>query len=190
MLGQLNQLIIRCSFSLGKFIGITLGFLGCLQLLLFIGEKFKPYANGAVPFDLQNSLTSAEIFSQLDGYTDQAFVLYYVFTAIDYVFPLLAGLFLASICAYVLRHSLPRWYETALQKNLFVLLLIPALFDWLENMALLATIIAFPNELSSAADAAVVVKQIKLATTYTAQAATALLLLAGLLIWVKNRLSR
>jgi hypothetical protein len=190
MLQQLNQLIIRCSFSLWKFVSITLGFFGCLQLLLFIGEKFKPYANGAVPFDLQNSLTSQEIFAQLANYAEQAFPLYYVFTAIDYAFPLLAGLFLAVIWAYVLRHNLPRWYEIALQRNLFVLLLIPTLFDWLENMTLLATIIAFPYELSSAADAAVVVKQAKLATTYTAQGATALILTIGLLLWMKRRLSR
>ena len=190
MLEQLNQLIIRCSFSRWKFGLITLGFFGSLRLLLFIGEKFKTYANGALPFDLQNSLTSEDVFAQLDNYTEQAFLLYYVFTAIDYAFPLLAGLFQAVIWAYVLRHNLPRWYETGLQRNLFVLLLIPTLFDWLENIALLATILAFPAELHSAADAAVIVKQAKLAATFTAQGATGLILLTGLLLMLKRRLTR
>ncbi len=190
MLELLNQFIVRCSFSLGGFVLLFVGFAGSLRTLLYIGEKFQPHAAGALPFDLQNSLTTDEIFSQLAGYSDKAYDLYYVFTAIDYFFPLFAGLFLATIWPYVLRHSLPRWYEIALQKNLFVLLLIPTLFDWLENISLLTVIVAFPNELNSAADAAVIAKQIKLATTYLAQASTLLIMLTAVVIAVKGRFTR
>ncbi|MDG2156372.1 MAG: hypothetical protein P8M26_10550 [Gammaproteobacteria bacterium] len=189
MLKPINQFIIRCSSSPWKFALLFAGFFGSLQALLFIGEKFKPYANGAKPFDLQNSLHSDQIFMQLANYSDKAFGLYYVFTTIDYFFPLFAGLFLATIWAYVLRHNLPGWYEYALRRHLFVLLLIPALFDWLENIMLLITIAAFPAELSAAADTAVIMKQTKLAATTVAQITTAVIVIAGIAITIKRKLT-
>ena len=189
MLKPINQFIIRCSCSAWKFALLFAGFFGSLQALLFLGEKFKPYANGAKPFDLQNSLNSDKIFAQLADYSDQAFGLYYIFTSIDYFFPLLAGLFLAAIWAYVLRNNLPRWYEYALQRHLFVVLLIPALFDWLENITLLMTIAAFPVELSSVADAAVIMKQAKLAATTVAQGTTGAIIITGAIMTIKRKLT-
>ena len=189
MLEILNQFIVRCSFSLGRFALLFVGFAGTLQTLMFIGDKFQPHAADALPFDLQNSLTAGEIFSQLANYNQQAYTLYYTFTTIDYFFPLFAGLFLATLWAYILRSTLPHWYEIALQKNLLLLLLIPTLFDWLENISLLTVIVAFPSELRGVAEAAVIAKQIKLATTYLAQGSTLLIMLAGVAIKVKNRLS-
>ena len=189
MLSKLNQFIIRCSSSLQIFILLFVGFLATLRGLLFIGEKFQPHAGGALPFDLQNSLSREQIFAQLESYNDQAYNLYYIFTAIDYFFPLFAGLFLAAIWAYALRNSIPRWYQLALQKNLFVLLLIPTAFDWLENIALITTITAFPNELSSTADIAIIAKQIKLASTYLAQGSTLLIILIAAFIALKKRFS-
>ncbi len=190
MLEAINQFIVRCSFSKVKFAALFIGFFGSLRALLFIGETFKVHANGAVPFDLQNELTSEQIFAQLANYADEAYTLYYVFTAIDYAFPLLAGLFLATIWAFVLCHCLPSWYEKFLQHNLFLLLLIPTVFDWMENVTLLTVILAYPEPLYGVAEAAVIAKKIKLATTVTAQASTLLILLTGAVIWLRRRFSR
>jgi len=138
MLERLNQFIIRCSFSAWKFILLFAGFIGSLQVLNMISDKFKLQAGGHEPFDLQNGLTAGQIYEQLSTYTEQAFLLYYSFTAVDYLFPLFAGFFLAAIWAFVLRHTNSRWYEVALQNNLFVLLLVPTFFDYAENIAILA----------------------------------------------------
>jgi len=188
MLESLNQYIIRCSFSFWKILLIFIGFAGSLRALMFIGDKFAINAGGHLPFDLQNSLTTEQMFIQLTEYTPQAVTLYYVFTAVDYFFPLLAGLFLATIWAFVLRHTLPRWYEIGLQKNLFLLLLVPALLDWLENILLLSAILMWPETPQNVAEAAVTAKQAKLATTLLAQGSTALIILTGLFIWARNRL--
>ena len=117
MMNFLNQLIIRISKSGWLYMIVFAGFFATLQALLRIGDRFPERAAGAVPFDLQNQLTAEQIFTQLTGYTDEAFRLYYVFTSIDYFFPLFAGFFLGATAAFLLRHSLPRWYSIAEQKN-------------------------------------------------------------------------
>ena len=71
------------------------------------------------------------------GYTERAFELYTQFQIIDYLFPVVAGMLLATVSAFALRHASPEWYDTALRKNLFVVILIPTVFDFLENFGLL-----------------------------------------------------
>ena len=176
MMNFLNQLIIRISKSGWLYVIVFAGFFATLQALLRIGDRFPERAAGAVPFDLQNQLTAEQIFTQLTGYTDEAFRLYYVFTSIDYFFPLFAGFFLGSTAAFLLRHSLPRWYSIAEQKNLFVLFLLATLFDWLENITLLSVIVGYPNEFSTMAMLAVFSKMGKLGVVFLFQALTLVLL--------------
>jgi hypothetical protein len=176
-MNALNQFIIRISKSGWLYVFVFAGFFGTLQALLRIGQRFPELAAGAVPFDLQNRLTVEQIFAQLAGYTEEAFELYYIFTAIDYFFPLFAGLFLGATAAFLLRHSLPRWYSIAEQKNLFVLFLLATLFDWLENIAVLSVIAGYPNELSTIATLAVAAKMGKLAFVFLFQGFTLLLLI-------------
>ena len=183
----LNQLIIRISKSAWLYIIVFAGFFGTLQALLRIGERFPERAAGAVPFDLQNRLTVEQVFTQLAGYTEQAFELYYLFTAIDYFFPLFAGLFLGATAAFLLRHSLPRWYAIAEQKNLFVLFLLATLFDWLENITLLSVMTGYPNELSSIATLAVAAKMGKLAFVFLFQGLVLLLLIFSAGKWLARK---
>ena len=180
----LNQLIIRISKSGWLYVMVFAGFFGTLQALLRIADRFPERAAGAVPFDLQNQLTAEQIFTQLAGYTDEAFRLYYVFTAIDYFFPLFAGLFLGATVAFLLRHSLPRWYATAEQKNLFLLFLLATIFDWLENITLLSVIVGYPNKLSTIATLAVAAKMGKLGFVFLFQALTLVLLLFSTGKWL------
>ncbi len=176
-MNALNQFIIRISKSGWQYVLVFAGFFGTLQALLRIAEHFAELAAGAAPFDLQNQLTVEQIFAQLAAYTEEAFRLYYVFTAIDFFFPLFAGLFLAATVAFLLRHSLPRWYAIAEEKNLFVLFLLATLFDWLENITLLSVIAGYPNELSTIATLAVAAKMGKLAFVFLFQGLTLLLLI-------------
>ncbi len=176
-MNALNQFIIRISKSGWQYVLVFAGFFGTLQALLRISEHFAELAAGAVPFDLQNQLTVEQIFAQLAGYTEEAFRLYYFFTAIDFFFPLFAGLFLGATIAFLLRHSVPRWYAIAEQKNLFVLFLLATLFDWLENITLLSVIAGYPNELSTIATLAVAAKMGKLAFVFLFQGLALLLLI-------------
>lgn len=184
MMNFLNQLIIRISKSGWLYVIVFAGFFATLQALLRIGDRFPERAAGAVPFDLQNQLTAEQIFTQLTGYTDEAFRLYYVFTSIDYFFPLFAGFFLGATAAFLLRHSLPRWYSIAEQKNLFVLFLLATLFDWLENIALLSVIVGYPNEFSTVAVLAVFAKIGKLGFVFLFQTFILVLLLFSTGKWL------
>ena len=118
-----------------------------------------------------------QIFAQLATYTEEAFQLYHVFTAIDFFFPLFAGLFLGATVAFLLRHSLPRWYSIAEEKNLFVLFLLATLFDLLENISLLGVLAGYPNELSTIATLAVAAKMGKLGFVFLFQGLSLLLLI-------------
>jgi hypothetical protein len=180
----LNQLIIRISKSGWLYVIVFAGFFGTLQALQRIADRFPERAAGAVPFDLQNQLTTEQIFPQLAGYTDEAFRLYYVFTAIDYFFPLFAGLFLGATAAFLLRHSLPRWYAIAEQKNLFLLFLLATLFDWLENITLLSVIVGYPNELSTIETLAVAAKMGKLGFVFLFLPLTLVLLMFSTGKWL------
>jgi len=183
----LNQLIIRISKSAWLYIIVFAGFFGTLQALLRIGQRFPELAAGAVPFDLQNRLSVEQVFAQLAGYTEEAFELYYIFTAIDYFFPLFAGLFLGATAAFLLRHSVPRWYLIAEQKNLFVLFLLATLFDWLENITLLSVMAGYPNELSSIATLAVAAKMGKLGFVFLFQGLVLLLLVFSAGKWLARK---
>lgn len=187
MMNFLNQLLIRISKSGWLYIFVTAGFFGTLQALLRISERFPDVAAGAAPFDMQNRLSVEQIFEQLAGYTDQAYGLYQVFTAVDYFFPLFAGLFLGSTVAFLLRHSLPRWYAFAERNKLFVLFLLATLFDWLENIFLISVISGYPNELSTIATLAVAAKTGKLIFVFLFQGLTLLLVVFSAGKWLAGK---
>ena len=186
-MNALNSVIIRISKSGWLYVFVFAGFFGTLQALLRIGKRFPELAAGSVPFDLQNQLTVEQIFTQLAAYTEEAFQLYYVFAAIDFFFPLFAGLFLGATVAFLLRHALPRWYAIAEQKNLFVLFLLATLFDWLENITLLSVIAGYPNEFSSIATLAVAAKMGKLAFVFLFQGLVLLLLIFSAGKWLGQK---
>jgi len=187
MISGINQFIIICSQSWWKFLLIFLGQFGTMRILTSITEEFPLVTAGDVPFDMQNTLQSGQIFSQLEGYTERAFDLYMRFQAVDYFFPLFAGLLLATICAFSLRMASPRLYTAAAEKNLFVLLLIPPVFDWLENLNLLYVVSVWPNQAELAAKSAVAAKMAKLGSTGLAMLVTLALLLWGTSQWLSRR---
>ncbi len=187
MLSRINQFIIACSQSWWKFLLIFIGQFATMRVLMAITEEFPLVTAGDVPFDMQNTLQSGQIFSQLEGYTDRAFDLYKIFQTVDYLFPLFAGLLLASVCAFSLRMASPGLYATAVNKNLFVLLLIPTCFDWLENLNLLCVVSAWPHRVELAASLVVAAKMAKLGSMGIAFLVTLVLLLWAAYQWISRR---
>lgn len=187
MLARVNRFIISCSESWWKVLLLFVAQMSTFQLMNRITARFPDVTADDIPFDMQNDLTAPAIFEQLAGYSDEAFRLYYQFQALDYLFPVFAGLFLASLFAFGLRHAAPGWYAIASARNLLVLMLAPTLFDYLENIHLLWVVMAWPDISDTVAQLAVAAKRAKLACLYLAFAATGAALLAALLQWARRR---
>lgn len=188
MLKTVNQFIVDCSHSWWKFLLLLAGQSITMWKLQDITARFPAVTNGDVPFDMQNNLSAEQIFTQLAGYGDEAFNLYTTFQLVDYVFPVVAGLLLATICAFSLRTASPRLYQAASDRKLFVLLLLPPGFDYLENFSLLWVISAWPEQSQLAAQLAVLAKMGKLSTLSIAFLTTAILLLWYVFAWTTMRI--
>jgi len=179
-----NDLVIRVSKSAWLWIMSTVFAFGSLYFVfLNINVPFEAIV-GAQMFDFQNELTVEQIFAQLPNYDEHARALYTAFMFIDFYFPFFAGLTMAAVAAFALRHLAPGKYAQIDAKNLFALFLIPTLFDWGENISAIITVGAYPEELTAAATALVLFKKGKLASVMLAQTITLLLLLAATLKWL------
>jgi hypothetical protein len=187
VLGRLQNVVLRISRTWWLYLTVLAVFLGSLQALLRIGERFPEFAAGAAPLDLQNDLQADQVYPQLAGYTEQARQLYYEFTMIDFAFPLFAGLFITATVAVALRNSLPRFYEALVARKLLPLLLLATAFDWLENLAAIATISLYPAEFGWLPVLLVIVKRFKLAFAMLGNGAmfAAVLIAAG--TWLLRR---
>jgi len=184
MLSKLNRFIVNCSESWWKILLLFAGQFATLQGLSRITASFPAVSSGNIPFDMQNNLEPTQVFEQLDGYTEQAFADYYLFQAIDFAFPLFAGLFLATVCAFALRHAAPRWYVVAVDRKLILLLLLATVFDYLENLNFLWVVTTWPEPAELAAQLGVLAKKAKLTCMYTGFGVVALLLVGAAGRWV------
>lgn len=169
MRARLQGLIIAISASGLAFAAVLLLAVASFATLAWIGAGFPAVAAGATPFDLQNDLAPADVYAQLAGWSDAARRRYYAFSAVDWVFPASAGLALAATSAFCLRRSLPRAYSFVTTRRLLPLLLVPTVFDWLENLLAVATVAAYPAGSQALALGLVAAKRAKLAALFPAQ---------------------
>ncbi len=185
---SLNDLLLRFSRSWPLFLLAAVITFGSLYLFTgVIGPRFAELSGGHLPFDLQNSLTVDQVYEQLPGYPENARKLYYLFSVIDFAFPVFASLFLAAIAAFSLRYLWPTGYAWVTERRLWVLLLLPALFDWAENVFALTVITAYGQELRTAAAMMIYAKLGKLSLTAVSQLLAWGLLLLAAVKWVGVR---
>ncbi|MGI9309308.1 MAG: hypothetical protein ACR2P6_08595 [Gammaproteobacteria bacterium] len=189
MLGLINQKLIDWSHSWRVYLLVVLGQAITLSALLNISQQMADI-NGFQAFDMQNELTVQQIFAQLPQYTDESFRLYYLFTAIDYVFPVVAGLVLAIASVFFMRYSFPALHARLAELKLYPLLLLGTLFDFMENIFLLSTMLAFPNEAEGIATMAIVFKKCKLTMITVSGGLTLVLAIISLFSLIRRRLSR
>lgn len=190
MLSRLNNLIIDCSLSGWKTALTVVGFGLTMWQLQTVTATFPALTDGHTPFDMQNDLTSAQVYTQLSTYTEEAFGLYTWFQAVDFVFPMVAALMMAVITAFSVRVVMPDTYPKVVGNKLLLLFFVPALFDWLENIGFLWVISLWPEQSAAAANLAIMAKQAKLGTLfYAAQPIFGLLLVLALLklAWLRIR---
>lgn len=187
MLSALHRLIVRVSASGWLFAATSVVMVASLRTLIAIGEGFPAVAGGAPPFDLQNALTGPEVLSQLGAYGAEARRQYFLFTAIDYLFPFAAGLFLAAIIAFCLRRSFPSTYASLDGRRLLPVFMAGSLFDWGENVAALTAILSYPDTPTAVATALVVAKRLKLVLVIATQSLALVLLAVTAGRWVLTR---
>jgi hypothetical protein len=187
MIGKLNDFIVGCSKSWWKFLLLLAGQGSTIAILNSITAKFPAVTDEHIPFDMQNTLTSEMIFAQLESYTPEAFSLYGWFQAVDYVFPLFAGLMLAAAGTFALRHALPGVYAWVLDKGVLWLWLLPSIFDWLENLNFLWVITAWPTQAATAASLGVAAKMAKLGSMGVVFTLVGLLLLIAAGRWIGSK---
>lgn len=181
MLSKLNHLIDECSRTGWKFLIVFVGFGGTLASLQRITGAFPDVADGNIPFDMQNTLESAQVFAQLNVWSDAAFDLYTLFQVIDYFFPLFGGLMMGAVFAFSLRTLAPGLYETARTRNWFLIFMVPTLCDWLENIGFLGVIAAWPEQSTLFATLAITAKYGKLGSLMVTQPVALIMLVVALL---------
>lgn len=189
-LRRLNDLIVRISASGWLFVATLAVMVGTLQALLYIGEIFPARSGGVLPFDLQHELRREAVVPQLAGYTAATRQLYFVFTAIDFVFPLAAGLVLAATAAFCLRRVFPLGYAALVGRSLLPLFLAGTVFDWGENVAALVAILSYPETPAGIPTALVLAKRLKLVSSGAAQMLMFLLLVSVGVQWLRRRVGR
>ncbi len=191
MLAPITRFIDSCSRSWWKVLLLFIGQSAAMQVLNAITTGFPAISGGNVPFDMQNDpqnfLTPADVFAQLAAWDDQAFSDYYTFQAVDFAFPLLAGLFLASVFAFALRNAVPGWYASAVRNNLLSLLLLATVFDYLENINFLWVVTAWPEQAQLVAQLGILAKMGKLTCMGIGFALTAIFLLLALGRWLGRK---
>jgi hypothetical protein len=163
MAAALQRLIVRISATGTWYVAVLVVAVGSFTTLMRIGTAFPDVAAGNAPFDLQNGLAASDVYPQLSGWTPAARQLYFLFSAVDWVFPLAAGLGLAATIAFCLRRSAPRAYAWVTGRTLLPLLLAPTAFDWLENIFAVAAVATYPQGPAWLPAALVVAKRAKLA---------------------------
>ena len=178
MRAHLQAIIVAISASGPAFAVVLALAVGSFAALNRIAAGFPPLAGGALPFDLQNGLAVADVYAQLAGWSPGARSRYYAFSAVDWLFPLAAGLFLAATVAFCLRRSLPRAWDWVTARRLLPLLLVGTACDWLENVFALLAVALYPAESPLLAVGLVAAKRAKLAALLPSQG-----LMLGLLLY-------
>lgn len=182
----LTSLVVRISQSRRAVVLVIVAFAVAFLLLMVAAEEFRSATGGTDPFDLQNGLSGDDVAAQLARYEDGATARYLVFTAVDWVFPLLGGLLTAVITAACLRAGAPRLYERAVSWRLFALFFVPTLIDWSENVCALWLVLDGLPPADGMVDAMLFAKRLKLVTLYVVQAVT----LMAIVVWLVSLVRR
>lgn len=132
---------------------------------------------GAEAFDMQHSLTVAEIAAQLPLYTPQAVALYGKFAGTDFLFPFVATLFWVALALWGLRRARPQIFAAGHWERWVPWFFVGCVCDWTENVANAWLIGRYPPLNATVAALSVFAKQAKIAAVVvTAVVAVALAL--------------
>jgi hypothetical protein len=155
-------------------------------ILFSLEDRFEALT-GVPVYDTQNDLTRETLREQLPLYVGEAREAYLYFAAFDFVFPFVAGVFVAVIWTLLLRLNTFPLAQRMLRWGVPLLALTVILFDWMENVSLLAVLQTGGSSVS--VDAALVFKQLKLAGLFIT-GPVSLVLTVFLMVNMISRFSR
>lgn len=130
-------------------------------ILFSLEDQFEAIT-GIPVYDTQNDLTPDRLLQQLPLYTGEARSAYLRFAAFDFIFPLVAAVFIAVLWALLLRLNRWRITQQLLLWNLPLVALLVTLWDWLENVSLLMILNTGTTSGQTLVDAALLFKRLKL----------------------------
>lgn len=181
---KLNGLLVRTSRSWWHFAILAALNAGAFVILFALEDRFEAIT-GLPAFDTQNSLTPELLRQQLPLYQGEALAAYLAFAAFDFVFPLVAALFLAVTWALLLRLTPWRLTQRLLAWGLPLYAFLGTGFDYLENLSLLSVIfLEAPSTLL--VDTAILLKRLKLTALALSGALTGVLVLFALIASVRR----
>lgn len=154
------------------------------SVLFSLEDQFETLSGGVPTFDTQNELTQGLILEQLVLYQGETRSAYLRFALFDFVFPLVAGIFLVLICTLLLRLNSWSFAQRSLHLGLPLFPLLSTLWDYLENVSLLSILQFGASPLLL--DAAILFKRLKLLFLILNGPLVALLIV----LLVANRFSR
>jgi len=130
-------------------------------ILFSLEDQFEALTN--VPtFDTQNDLTAELVLQQLPLYTGEARDAYLRFATFDFVFPLVAGIFVTVLWTLLMRLNTWRLPQQLLLWNVPLLVLLITLWDWLENVSFLMILSTGATPSPALINAALFFKRLKL----------------------------
>ena len=183
-MSRLNALLIRTSRSWWRFAILAALNAGAFVILFALEDRFEAIT-GLPVFDTQNGLTPELLVQQLPRYQGEALEAYLTFAAFDFVFPLVAALFLAVTWALLLRLTPWRLTQRLLAWGLPLYAFLVTGFDYLENVSLLSVILLdAPSALL--VDAAILCKRLKLAALGLINALTGVLVVLALSAFLRR----
>jgi hypothetical protein len=145
--------------------------------ILFGLEHRFTNLTGLKVFDTQNDLTAQRLLEQLPAYVGETRRAYTAFAAFDYVFPIVAALFLVMVWTLLLRVNTTRLAKRLLNCNVSLLPLVVTLFDWLENISIAGVLATTASPNSIFVNAVILFKRLKLAGLFTTGFLSVVLLL-------------
>jgi len=132
--------------------------------ILFKLEDRFTFLTRETVFDTQNDLTQQLILKQLPLYDGIAKAAYWQFLAFDFVFPLVAGLFLVILWSNLIFRRKNIIFEKLKRYKLYWFPILTTIFDYFENLSYILILNGTPNPMDSALTMAILFKKLKLLT--------------------------
>jgi hypothetical protein len=159
--------------------------------ILFGLEHRFTQLTGTKVFDTQNDLTAQKLLEQLPTYTGEARPAYNAFAAFDYLFPLVAAVFLVVLWTLLLKVNPNKLAKGLLHQNFSLLPFSATLFDWLENLSIAGVLQTSDNPNMFLVNLVIIFKRLKLASLgVTGLLTIALILFTAITLLLKGRMTR
>ncbi len=160
------------------------------QLLFGLEDRFKALT-GLPTYDTQNDLTATKLLDQLGLYQGDALAAYYRFAVYDFVFPSVAGLFVAVVVSWLLKRNPTPLAGRLLAAKVPLIVFVGTLCDFGENFGLLSILQIGAAVPDSVLQVTILFKRLKLAMlgVSASMMIAALIFTVGALLLQRNRLA-